>query len=80
MHFGDLLTQVRFGIWRPRNVSYGIKEGVVGLSPFGPAVPETVRVRVREAKEAIRDWRGPIRGACPRCFRVPAHCGRERPG
>ena len=47
--FGDLLTQVRFGIWRPRNVSYGIKEGVVGLSPFGPAVPETVRVRLGNA-------------------------------
>ena len=60
--FGDLLTQVRFGIWRPRNVSYGIKEGVVGLSPFGPAVPETVRVRVREAKEAIRNGVSPFEG------------------
>lgn len=60
--FGDLLTQVRFGIWRPRNVSYGIKEGVVGLSPFGPAVPETVRVRVREAKEAIRNGASHSRG------------------
>ena len=60
--FGDLLTQVRFGIWRPRNVSYGIKEGVVGLSPFGPAVPETVRVRVREAKEAIRNGASPFEG------------------
>ena len=60
--FGDLLMQVRFGIWRPRNVSYGIKEGVVGLSPFGPAVPETVRVRVREAKEAIRNGASPFEG------------------
>ena len=45
-----------------RATSYGIKEGVVGLSPFGPAVPETVRVRVREAKEAIRNGASPFEG------------------
>lgn len=60
--FGDLLTQVRFGIWRPRNVSYGIKEGVVRLSAFGPSVPETVRARVRDAEGAIRNGASPFNG------------------
>ncbi len=60
--FGDLLTQVRFGIWRPRNVFYGIREGVVRLSPFGPGVPETVRERVREEETAIRKGASPFKG------------------
>lgn len=60
--FGDLLAQVRFGIWRPRNVSYGIREGVVGLSPLGPSVPEEVRERLRKAEEALRGGASPFRG------------------
>ncbi len=60
--FGDLLAQVRFGIWRPRNVSYGIREGVVSLSPLGPSVPTEVRQRLHEAEEALRRGASPFRG------------------
>ena len=60
--FGDLLAQVRFGIWRPRNVSYGIREGVVSLSPFGPSVPAEVRQRLHEAEETLRRGASPFRG------------------
>lgn len=60
--FGDLLAQVRFGIWRPRNVSYGIREGVVSLSPLGPSVPAEVRARLQKAEEALRAGASPFRG------------------
>ncbi len=60
--FGDLLAQVRFGLWRPRNVSYGIKEGVVRLSAFGPSVPDDLQSRVRNEEKAIRNGRSPFRG------------------
>lgn len=72
--FGDLLAQVRFGTWRPRHVSYGIREGVVKLSPFGPTVPQEVRERVRKAEQAIRKgaspFRGPVSDAAER-LRIP---------
>lgn len=78
--FGDLLAQVRFGTWRPRNVSYGIKEGVVKLSPFGPTVPQEVRERVRKAEQAIREgaspFRGPVSDAAGQ-VRIPAGVGPD---
>lgn len=60
--FGDLLAQVRFGIWRPRNVSYGIREGVVSLAPLGSSVPAEVRQRLHKAEETLRDGASPFRG------------------
>ncbi len=60
--FGDLIAQVRFGLWRPRNVSYGIKEGVVRLSAFGPSVPDDLQSRVRDEEKAIRNGQSPFRG------------------
>ncbi len=60
--FGDILTQVRFGIWRPRNVSYGFQEGVVRLSAFGPSVPDDVRERVKKAEKALRAGGSPFKG------------------
>lgn len=60
--FGDILTQVRFGIWRPRNVSYGLQEGVVRLSSFGPSVPDDVREQVRKAEKELRAGGSPFKG------------------
>lgn len=46
--FGDRSRRYVSASGGRRNVSYGIKEGVVGLSPFGPASTRNpVRVRVR---------------------------------
>ena len=39
--------------WQPGAVWGGLREGMIGLAEFGPAVPEAVRVRVRERQAAI---------------------------
>ncbi len=36
------------GVWQP-----GMKEGVIALAPFGPAVPEDVRKKIEERRDEI---------------------------
>jgi basic membrane protein A len=45
----DRIEQGEFGgVWKP-----GMKEGVIALAPFGPAVPEDVRKKVEERRDEI---------------------------
>lgn len=60
-----------FRIWRPRNALTASKKA--SGFPLRPGLPETVRVRVREAKEAIRNGasiRGPVRDVSGPSLRI----------
>lgn len=45
-----------------RLLRYDLRQGLQRRNYLSPAVPETVRVRVREAKEAIRNGASPFEG------------------
>ena len=47
------VEQVRKGTWKTESIWYGMKEGMVGLAPFGPMVPEAVRQNVNAKKAAV---------------------------
>ncbi|MFZ0613859.1 MAG: BMP family ABC transporter substrate-binding protein [Desulfobacterales bacterium] len=47
------VEQVRKGTWQSASIWWGMKEGIVDLAPFGPMVPEEVRVKVLAEKSAI---------------------------
>ncbi|MCL2010470.1 MAG: BMP family ABC transporter substrate-binding protein [Synergistaceae bacterium] len=51
--FGPIVQQVADGTWKPEDMWWGMKEGVVDLAPFGPAVPEDVRKIVNDEKERV---------------------------
>ena len=54
------------GTWQSHSVWHGIKDGMVGLAPYGPDVPENVRAEADAVKQGIVDgtlhpFTGPIR-------------------
>lgn len=51
--YKQIIDEVRAGTWKSQSIWYGMKEGVVGLAPFGPMVPESVRNQVEAKKEEI---------------------------
>jgi basic membrane protein A len=51
--FSPIIQQVADGTWKSEDIWWGLKEGVVGLAPFGPAVPQEVRKLVDDEKERI---------------------------
>lgn len=60
------LSDVRAGTWRPASFWPGMESGIVALSPFGPMVPQRVRERVLESRDAIIRgdlviFKGPLR-------------------
>ena len=72
----DVVKRVHEGTWKNDRYLWGLKEGVVDLSPFNQAVPLSVRQLVEERKAAIKEGRlhifaGPIRDQ-KGVLRVPA--------
>jgi len=64
--YKKLVKEVRDGTWKSQALWPGLKEGIVGLSPFGPMVPQKVRTMVLVKKKAIVSGKakvfvGPIR-------------------
>lgn len=51
--YKDVLAKYRRGEWRSSDSWPGLESGIVGLSPFGPMVPQTVRDKVNRCREAI---------------------------
>jgi basic membrane protein A len=51
--FKKLVEEVREGTWKSQALWPGLKEGTVGLSPFGPAVPQEVREYVLAKRSEI---------------------------
>jgi len=54
------------GKWKPDNLWGGIKEGMIRLAPYNPAVPTNVRAEVTKVETAIREGRfhpftGPVK-------------------
>jgi basic membrane protein A len=64
--YTQTVEKVRGGSWKSTSAWWGMKEGMVDLAPFGPMVPEDVRVKVMTKKAAIIDgsaklFAGPIK-------------------
>ncbi len=55
-----MVRQVQNGTWKSGSWWPGLKEGIVGLAPFGPMVPQTVRDRVEAQKAAIESGKAPV--------------------
>ncbi|MCL2010255.1 MAG: BMP family ABC transporter substrate-binding protein [Synergistaceae bacterium] len=51
--FAPVVRQVADGTWKSEDIWWGMKEGAVDLSPFGPAVPEDVQKIVNDEKARI---------------------------
>ncbi len=56
-HWGVVYTyvvkHVLDGTWKSEDIWWGMKEGLVGLAPFGPMVPQKVRDMVNRYKKLI---------------------------
>lgn len=51
--YTKIVKEVQDGTWKSESLWPGMKEGVVGLAPYGPMVPADVKATVEEAKENI---------------------------
>ena len=51
--YKKVVEDVRAGTWKSESVWWGMKEGMVDLSPFGDMVPQEVREKVEAKKAAI---------------------------
>ncbi len=61
------IKQMMAGTWKGESVYWGIKEGLVGLSPYNKAVPQNVKDAVEAKRKQFADgsfevWWGPITG------------------
>jgi len=52
-YYVKVVEQVKNGTWKAESAWPGLKEGIVGLSPFGPMVPKAVQDKVAAAKADI---------------------------
>ena len=64
--YGDYVAQVRSGTPIPHLVRGGIKEGLVKLSPYGPAVSEATKAKAEAVKAAFMAgnmvvYKGPLK-------------------
>lgn len=53
------------GTWTPGDFWYDLTEGVVGVGPYGPAVPDAVKAQITDIQNKIISgeieiWKGPI--------------------
>ena len=60
------IEKVQAGEWKNGNFWYGLDSGLVGITPYGPMVPQDVRDRVDAAKQDIIDGKlvvfaGPVK-------------------
>ncbi len=66
MIYNQVMDQVTRGTWKPEEIWYGLKEGLVGLAPFSKDVPEDVKALVEAEKAKIinGEWdvfNGPVK-------------------
>jgi basic membrane lipoprotein Med (substrate-binding protein (PBP1-ABC) superfamily) len=64
--YADLVTQIIGGTWTPSLYRAGLKDKVVDLAPFGPAVPADVKALAIAAKTNVLEgkvfpFKGPIK-------------------
>lgn len=62
----DVVKQVRAGTWKSGSFWPGLESGIVGLSPYGDMVPQSLRDRVDARKQEIIDGKyvvfaGPVK-------------------
>jgi basic membrane protein A len=74
--YKKIAKQVHEGTWKTGAYWPGMKEGVVGLAPFGPMVPQSLRDRVNGKKAEILSGKfdpfiGPVKDQSGK-VRVPA--------
>lgn len=74
--YKEIVEEVKAGKFKSRDIWYGLEKGVVGLSPFGPMVPEKIKEKVLKIKEEIKKGKfkvftGPIKDQQGK-IRIPA--------
>jgi basic membrane protein A and related proteins len=52
-YYVDVVKQVRAGSWKSTDAWWPISTGIAALSPYGPAVPETVKTLVAQRQQEI---------------------------
>ncbi|ACV67518.1 BMP family ABC transporter substrate-binding protein [Desulfohalobium retbaense] len=53
--YPEIAEQVVQDTWESQDIWAGLNEGIIGLAPYGPMVPESVQAEVEEAKAAIQN-------------------------
>ena len=54
------VKEVMDGTWKTANIWWGLKEGMVQMSPFGPAVTEAATAAANETMATIIDGSAPV--------------------
>ncbi len=52
-YYVETVKKVMAGTWKSEDVWWGIETGIVGLSPYGPAVPEAVKDLVAQRQKEL---------------------------
>jgi basic membrane protein A and related proteins len=52
-YYVETVKQVRAGTWKSTNEWWPIGSGIVGLSPFGPAIPDTLKSLLERRKQDL---------------------------
>lgn len=64
-YYTKVVDEVRKGTWKAESAWPGLAEGIVGLAPFGPMVPQDVQDKVAAVKAEIiagkKVFTGPVR-------------------
>lgn len=64
-YYVKIVDEVRNGTWKPESAWPGLADGIVGLAPFGPMVPQEVQDKVAAAKAEIiggkKVFSGPVK-------------------
>jgi basic membrane protein A and related proteins len=65
-YYIDRTAALMDGSWQTHNVWHGLKEGMVQIAPYGPAVPDDVKAEADKVREAIiagtlHPFQGPVK-------------------
>jgi basic membrane protein A and related proteins len=52
-YYVERIKAVQAGTWQSHNIWHGLKEGMVQIAPYGPAVPAEVAAEADQVKNAI---------------------------
>jgi simple sugar transport system substrate-binding protein len=52
-YYVERIKAVQAGTWQSHNIWHGLKEGMVEIAPYGPAVPADVAAEADRIKDAI---------------------------
>ncbi|WP_341677688.1 BMP family ABC transporter substrate-binding protein [Niveibacterium sp. SC-1] len=71
--YNETIEQIAAGTWKPKDIWYGVKEGAIDISNFGPGTPADVKKLAEERRDAIKagklhPFTGPLKDQAGKLF------------